>query len=1428
MPRGETFKEFKEAQERKQSKGLREFFQRGKGVASTFKLYAKKRSLEREVLEKLTERISREDELKAKKVAKLLVDKALYRDEKSREVVDNSEKALEVAEKLAKALDYSSGGKRLDLFAEVVEKGELEQAELTAELLGKVPLGVAESLIRENPHFSPSWIDKAFVEGVGEVWETLKKHLWHKEGLAKGALAAFLANISSSEELTGFLRPLFQEIVRKDDSTSVPNYPYKVLKEIAEILLHKEWYSFRVFSTLREVVEASSPEEMGWALKAFRGFMEVARSQEDIERYWKPIFKASSAYISISDSQYLLAVLYKGFEEGAINQSILPLINEIVEIGPEGEAPDALQALYRIAEHLRDKGENRISATADKLFEDPDRLRLFLQSSTHTKKVLSMPSKFLIKALEPLSTKEKESSKESIVPKLYKTLISMKALNALIHKEKVSNLEEFIEKRWLPAIEAIESSPTDDVVKIHALNFLKEYANRTLVNEDDISSDLGRNLTEIAEAALQHSTEETLRHMVYFLKRWFRLGWMADKRIHKGDIVKIEEALSELIHSTPRRYWANVIDSVTTILLTATPSPLELAAGHTKGKQSLSHYIENHWMPFFKGILSGVRNLPQEEKREVLSATLTALQGITAPSSTTSAQALSEEFGKALVDAVLLTLPHRKTKKDLLHLLKYFIQRIPEKENPATYLRRYWPLLLKGVANDEESLAHIYPRAVEALTVFISKLPQQADIVEHVKRYWKPFFKGVVKAPLDPLISTKEFQKEFEVTEAVFQLTAKYLQKTSAFQHLTGELGEKLREVVEVMMEKEGSNPNTAPLYTILSVFGHPYPLYFLLEKTKVLWATYGEMESFKRLWEALPSVVEEGSLPQSPTSVILFLIPQPDKQAKELIGETKNHHLSKMIKTVLSYPPTQSEVKAIAIAVLEKAMDKLGKENIREAEFRKEIIKLALNHFHPALHSEEIKNIIGYLSAKEWGKKFYTSREKIKLLLTLFSQDENYLIKLNEILPHLNREDWGSILKLSTYVIPNIAKNPVDVLPPSVKDQTTLKEFVHQLRINDPFLKKSFLPVITMIGEKIGFEEAHKLLLWYGHLEKTLPRYREIFTSFFKAYFEDPQSYRRKRYKGFNPPLELKSAWVENVEGPLLSPNATIKTKRWAEISSSYNQAVKDLEAHLEEHLLHAGELGKAVLAGLLKEAQSNPELEKAREALEKLKALPHSSYGESKDVQQLKHYVASIAEELKAGLNAYLHSYGKEYSKGEVQKVKRYIKGPLSRDINRIINVFNSGPTTTKLTFSFTDDAWDLFNMGKSSTISSCQAYDYPGSYKIGLLGAIANPWVKMAEIKGNGEILARAKLYLLTDGKSYYVKVDHFYGDPRLVERLKGRLQRMLENWMRQGIIKAYILPDASQVLGKEKPTGPFRAPIYTDVGCCGGKGIVNPKG
>jgi len=761
MPRGETFKEFKEAQERKQSKGLREFFQRGKGVASTFKLYAKKRSLERKVLEKLTERISREDELKAKKVAKLLVDKALYRDEKSREVVDNSEKALEVAEKLAKTLDYSSGGKRLDLFAEVVEKGELEQAELTAELLGKVPLGVAESLIRENPHFSPSWIDKAFVEGVVEIWETLKKHLWHKEGLAKEALAAFLANISSSEELTGFLRPLFREIVRKDDSASVPNYPYKVLKEIAEILLHKERYSPALFSTLLEIAtETVSSEEMTEALKAFQAFMKRTSLWKDVEGYWKPMFRTITSYLHREERSEAFSSLESTLQIG--RDIPLPLVVETVEGAPEGSLPTALEVLQRLfhADPLEtSKGKVPPIEVLRKGLEGgfgrgamAHLLQLF-PAPLLSKEALEL----LPEALSPLLEGEILSGDHGrTAHRILQIISAVEGLKAFENSlrgplphlsikgaEWKERLQKGISGSWIPMLKAITEHPSDEV-KTYALHLLPAIHYHTTPSEKAMEE--GKRWVEVVEALVESDVKGLAKQTVHVVRELLRQSRGAlSQKLNKEAVLQIAHALSSITQHVPKEVWDEAVDRFV--------SALSLLSED----EDVTAYIEKNWEPFFNSLVKEADRLPaKREKVYFFLGSFLVVKELLYPLKA-KPKALTKEYGEALASALSYVLSAEAKIGSKIHL------------------------------------GSVTP----TLASFLSHLPYGKGVAkEYVEKYWKPFFEGIIEGAYSGEMAR-------DVIAASFQIAASIVNQAPA-RLLSKELGRNIAETVAEMFSRWG------------------------------------------------------------------------------------------------------------------------------------------------------------------------------------------------------------------------------------------------------------------------------------------------------------------------------------------------------------------------------------------------------------------------------------------------------------------------------------------------------------------------------------------------------------------------------------------------------------------------------------------------
>ncbi|NPA22076.1 MAG: hypothetical protein GXN92_00650 [Candidatus Micrarchaeota archaeon] len=159
-----------------------------------------------------------------------------------------------------------------------------------------------------------------------------------------------------------------------------------------------------------------------------------------------------------------------------------------------------------------------------------------------------------------------------------------------------------------------------------------------------------------------------------------------------------------------------------------------------------------------------------------------------------------------------------------------------------------------------------------------------------------------------------------------------------------------------------------------------------------------------------------------------------------------------------------------------------------------------------------------------------------------------------------------------------------------------------------------------------------------------------------------------------------------------------------------------------------------------------------------------------------------------------------------------------PQLREVHSLIR--EKSPSS--LTFLITDSRELLFRMGKGPKIYSCQAPDYWGEQKIGLLGAITHGSTKMAALLNEkGELIGRAKLHLLRKEGKYYVAVDHYYGEMKevLVELLKP----ILENWKKRGLIADYRM--FSDVEGEF--ASPLYAPLYLDIKLNGIKGLHFPK-
>ncbi len=148
------------------------------------------------------------------------------------------------------------------------------------------------------------------------------------------------------------------------------------------------------------------------------------------------------------------------------------------------------------------------------------------------------------------------------------------------------------------------------------------------------------------------------------------------------------------------------------------------------------------------------------------------------------------------------------------------------------------------------------------------------------------------------------------------------------------------------------------------------------------------------------------------------------------------------------------------------------------------------------------------------------------------------------------------------------------------------------------------------------------------------------------------------------------------------------------------------------------------------------------------------------------------------------------------------------------RFPHIFPNNVQYDEIYFTFTDNPVDLFTLGKSVHMVTCQSYEAKGQLTRGLLGNLEYPWIKLMAIKDkNGEILGRSKVFLGKENGEWVVIVDKYFG----VKKYRGFLileaQKLLEQWKNRGIISNYYI----EPLDRKKIEFPTKSdvPIYTSV-------------
>ncbi|NPA22600.1 MAG: hypothetical protein GXN92_03445 [Candidatus Micrarchaeota archaeon] len=404
---------------------------------------------------------------------------------------------------------------------------------------------------------------------------------------------------------------------------------------------------------------------------------------------------------------------------------------------------------------------------------------------------------------------------------------------------------------------------------------------------------------------------------------------------------------------------------------------------------------------------------------------------------------------------------------------------------------------------------------------------------------------------------------------------------------------------------------------------------------------------------------------------------------------------------------------------------------------------------------------------ASSWKEAFFTPVLG-PVLGRIFSQKEvlgkrgkwnrDDLLLLSELLQDENKE---KVIKAVEDLSPKHAYRVLKAY--YSREDEFWRELVLRYRSKKNFLEEVAKEYLSR-GLKIKRKEIERIFARFDkkmirHIEDwmdALAEHPEYVRVFVKFFSLSPEDYRRERYKGFQVPPPLREAWM------------------------------KEYEQHLSVELKN-----------------SRPE------------ELAHF-------VSRLNRYLEKIDEELPQLSLSTLEERGLEYlRKFENEVLKRipsYLHPLIKQDFNEIRSFFTSQEIPSQLTFLFTDKLELLFMMGKGPKIDSCQAPNHPSSVKIGVLGAITSPAVKMmAMVDEEGRIMIRAKVFLLRTNEGYVVMVDRPYGYRELLPLFEKHVREVLEGW----IDKYYLFTSAPGKL-----VGPQRAPIYSDEWIGDAQGLIRP--
>ncbi len=450
----------------------------------------------------------------------------------------------------------------------------------------------------------------------------------------------------------------------------------------------------------------------------------------------------------------------------------------------------------------------------------------------------------------------------------------------------------------------------------------------------------------------------------------------------------------------------------------------------------------------------------------------------------------------------------------------------------------------------------------------------------------------------------------------------------------------------------------------------------------------------------------------------------------------------------------------------------------------KKEICRRIIDHLFPPTIYPNLNQFLRqrFSKARRW-----KSKEDVRLLESLF------------YLPPHEKHDLDSVIKSNSEALV-VVKFYLSLTP------TLKRRFVDMHRYNS--LERTISGIVFDGNPKVekllssieNVSLRHRVFVW-SSVFISYPDLRHIFIEFLESYVEG--KFKSLRYRDFSLPTETGDFWFSNFS----------ETVSFDEdfSSNSLIHSIEDFQNHLKNHLVQIG----------------HPDF-------------LNDVFGLDSEELYCKYFVNSwISREdfsfkhalVKNGLRAV---FDMDLENLETQcnilapHLHIMLKTLSARDpaflffdLNRISDSLKRH-SFDELIFTFTDDFVDLFNIGKSPYFSSCQAYDYVSHLKIGVLGTLVNPWVKLFQLKNNkGIVVARAKAYLVKRDGEYGVVVDRIYGSPSVVGSFRELIYSYLSEMVYENRI-SFLSFDTTYADLLD-----IKAPVYLDVSVGGLQDLVLSK-